>query len=43
MTIEVEADIVTEPTMDETIGVIGRKVDSTRTDATLPLELLPQL
>lgn len=40
MTIDVEADIDTEPMRLEMTGVMGVKDDSTRTDATFPVPLL---
>lgn len=40
MTIDDEADIVTAPMSPESTGVIGTKVDSSRTDAMLPVVLL---
>lgn len=40
MTMDVDADIETVPTICEMTGVIGRNVPATRTEATLPLPLL---
>jgi hypothetical protein len=43
MTMDVDADIGTMPTIWETIGVMARNVPVTRTDATWPVVLLEQL